>query len=74
MSPCAPSLEEAKDFYVGTLDFREVAEWDYADELGLVTAAVNREHLARNIRPQSQAGNHYALRPASNASRTRWAR
>ena len=27
-----PSLSEAKDFYVGKLDFRVVAEWDYADE------------------------------------------
>jgi glyoxylase I family protein len=27
-----PSLEEAKDFYVGKLDFRIVAEWDYEDE------------------------------------------
>ena len=27
-----PSLDEAKTFYVGKLDFRVVAEWDYADE------------------------------------------
>jgi glyoxylase I family protein len=27
-----PSLALAKDFYVGLLDFRVVAEWDYADE------------------------------------------
>jgi glyoxylase I family protein len=27
-----PSLEEAKTFYVGKLDFRVIAEWDYADE------------------------------------------
>jgi glyoxylase I family protein len=26
------SLEEAKEFYVGKLDFRVVAEWDYEDE------------------------------------------
>jgi glyoxylase I family protein len=26
------SLAEAKDFYVGKLDFRVIAEWDYADE------------------------------------------
>jgi glyoxylase I family protein len=26
------SLQEAKDFYVGKLDFRVVAEWDYEDE------------------------------------------
>src|SRR5215467_11915709 len=28
----APSLAEATDFYVGQLDFRVVAEWDYEDE------------------------------------------
>jgi catechol 2,3-dioxygenase-like lactoylglutathione lyase family enzyme len=27
-----PSLREAMEFYVGKLDFRVVAEWDYADE------------------------------------------
>jgi len=27
-----PSLEQAKDFYVGKLDFRVIAEWDFADE------------------------------------------
>ena len=27
-----PSLAEAKDFYVGKLDFRVVAEWPFADE------------------------------------------
>ena len=27
-----PNLAEAKDFYVGKLDFRVIAEWDYADE------------------------------------------
>jgi catechol 2,3-dioxygenase-like lactoylglutathione lyase family enzyme len=27
-----PSLEAAKDFYVGKLDFRVIAEWDYGDE------------------------------------------
>ena len=27
-----PSLAEAKEFYVGKLDFRVVAEWPYADE------------------------------------------
>ncbi len=27
-----PSLAEAKAFYVGKLDFRVIAEWDYADE------------------------------------------
>ena len=28
----AASLEEVKAFYVGTLDFRVVAEWDFEDE------------------------------------------
>ena len=28
----APSLAEARDFYVGKLDFRVVAEWDFEDE------------------------------------------
>ena len=28
----ASSLEDAKSFYVGKLDFRVVAEWPYADE------------------------------------------
>src|SRR5262249_54705644 len=27
-----PSLAEAKAFYVGKLDFRVIAEWDYDDE------------------------------------------
>lgn len=27
-----PNLADAKDFYVGKLDFRVIAEWDYADE------------------------------------------
>jgi len=27
-----PSLAEAKEFYVGQLDFRVVAEWPFADE------------------------------------------
>lgn len=27
-----PSLQIAKDFYVGKLDFRVLAEWNYADE------------------------------------------
>jgi lactoylglutathione lyase/glyoxylase I family protein len=27
-----PSLQAAKDFYVNKLDWRVIAEWDYADE------------------------------------------
>jgi hypothetical protein len=36
-------------------------------QLGLITAAVNREHLARSIRSQSQAGNRYALAQPGDA-------
>lgn len=36
-------------------------------QLGLITAAVNREHLARSIRSQSQAANYYALAQPSDA-------
>jgi len=36
------SLEEGKDFYVGKLDFRIVAEWDYEDEkLAYLVAPAN---------------------------------
>jgi hypothetical protein len=36
-------------------------------QLGLITAVVNREHLARSIRSQSQAGNRYALAQPGDA-------
>jgi len=36
-------------------------------QLALVTAAVNREHVARSIRSQSQAGNRYALAQPGDA-------
>jgi len=40
-----PSLAEAKDFYVGTLDFRVVAEWPFADELLAYLAPPTDDHF-----------------------------
>ena len=40
-----PSLAEAKDFYVGKLDFRVVAEWDYADEKLAYRAPPTDDHF-----------------------------
>lgn len=40
-----PSLEEGKDFYVGKLDFRIVAEWDYADEKLAYLVPPGDDHL-----------------------------
>src|SRR5215510_6238178 len=40
-----PSLAEAKDFYVGKLDFRVVAEWDYADERLAYLAPPTDDHF-----------------------------
>ena len=40
-----PSLEEAKDFYVGKLDFRVVAEWDYEDEKLAYLAPPTDDHF-----------------------------
>ncbi len=40
------SLAEAKDFYVGKLDFRIVAEWPFADEqLALLVAVYAIDHF-----------------------------
>jgi catechol 2,3-dioxygenase-like lactoylglutathione lyase family enzyme len=39
------SLAEAKDFYVGKLDFRVVAEWDYADEQLAYLAPPTDDHF-----------------------------
>ena len=41
----APSLTEAKDFYVGKLDFRVVKEWDYADEQLAYLAPPTDDHF-----------------------------
>jgi glyoxylase I family protein len=40
-----PSLREAKDFYVGKLDFRVVAAWDYADEQLAYLAPPTDDHF-----------------------------
>jgi catechol 2,3-dioxygenase-like lactoylglutathione lyase family enzyme len=40
-----PSLEEAKSFYVGKLDFRVVAEWPFADELLAYLAPPTDDHF-----------------------------
>ena len=40
-----PSLAEAKDFYVKKLDFRVVAEWDYADEKLAYLAPPTDDHF-----------------------------
>jgi catechol 2,3-dioxygenase-like lactoylglutathione lyase family enzyme len=41
----APSLAEAMDFYVGKLDFRVVAEWDYEDEKLAYLAPPTDDHF-----------------------------
>lgn len=40
-----PSLAEAKDFYVGKLDFRVVKEWDFADEQLAYLAPPTDDHF-----------------------------
>ena len=40
-----PSLEEAKAFYVGKLDFRVVAEWAYGDESLAYLAPPTDDHF-----------------------------
>ena len=40
-----PSLAEAKAFYVGKLDFRVIAEWDYADEKLAYLAPPTDDHF-----------------------------
>ena len=40
-----PSLQDAKYFYVGKLDFRVVAEWDYADEKLAYLAPASDDHF-----------------------------
>lgn len=45
----APSLAEAKDFYVGKLDFRVVTEWDYADEQLAYLAPPTDDHFCIEV-------------------------
>ena len=40
-----PSLTEAKQFYVTKLDFRVIAEWDYADEKLAYLAPPTDDHF-----------------------------
>ena len=68
-----PSLSEAKDFYVGKLDFRVVAEWDYADEKLAYLAPPTDDHfyievlgggdtLPREVRPYTDLGDSLKYR------------
>lgn len=40
-----PSLAKVKDFYVGKLDFRVLAEWDYGDEKLAYLAPPTDDHF-----------------------------
>jgi catechol 2,3-dioxygenase-like lactoylglutathione lyase family enzyme len=40
-----PDLQTALNFYVGTLDFRVVAKWDYADEQLAYVAPATDDHF-----------------------------
>ncbi|MCI4592230.1 VOC family protein [Sphingobium sp. BYY-5] len=44
-----PDLQTALDFYVGTLDFRVVAKWDYADEQLAYVAPATDDHFCVEI-------------------------
>ena len=68
-----PSLEEAKDFYVGKLDFRVVAEWDYADAKLAYLAPPTDDHfyievlgggnsLPAEVRPYTDLGDSLKYR------------
>jgi catechol 2,3-dioxygenase-like lactoylglutathione lyase family enzyme len=68
-----PSLAEAKDFYAGKLDFRVVAEWDYADEkLAYLTPAADDhfyievlgdgDKLPTEVRPYTDLGDSLKYR------------
>lgn len=62
-----PDLQTALDFYVGTLDFRVVAKWDYADEQLAYVAPATDDHFyveilgggdpqPRDVRPYTDLG------------------
>jgi len=68
-----PSLAEAKDFYVGKLDFRVIAEWDYADEKLAYLAPPTDDHfyievlgggntLPTEVRPYTDLGDSLKYR------------
>lgn len=44
-----PSLQEAKDFYVGKLDFRVLIEWDFADEKLAYMAPPTDDHFCIEV-------------------------
>src|SRR5689334_3967931 len=67
------SLAEAKDFYVGKLDFRVVAEWDFADEQLAYLAPPADDHfyieilgggekLPTDVRPYTDLGDSLKYR------------
>ena len=45
----ARSLQEAKDFYVGKLDFRVLIEWDFADEKLAYMAPPTDDHFCIEV-------------------------
>ena len=62
-----PDLESAKRWYVDTLDFRVIAEWDYVDEKLAYLAPPTDDHVyleilgggherPRDVRPYSDLG------------------
>src|SRR5262245_48899965 len=68
-----PSLAEAKEFYVGKLDFRVIAEWDYADEKLAYLAPPTDDHfyievlgdgntLPTEVRPYANLGDSLRYR------------
>ena len=69
----ASSLEEAKDFYVNKLDFRVIAEWEFADERLAYLALPTDDHfyievlgggntLPREVRPYTDLGDSLKYR------------
>ena len=68
-----PNLADAKDFYVGRLDFRIIAEWDYADEKLAYLAPPTDDHfyievlgggntLPTEVRPYTDLGDSLKYR------------
>ena len=68
-----PNLADAKDFYVGKLDFRIIAEWDYADEKLAYLAPPTDDHfyievlgggntLPTEVRPYTDLGDSLKYR------------
>jgi catechol 2,3-dioxygenase-like lactoylglutathione lyase family enzyme len=53
-----PDFESAKRWYVGTLDFRVVAEWDYADQRLAYLAPPTDDHFYIEILGGGDPGPH----------------